>query len=218
MSARAIIRGRAARLRDQGGFSLTELLVAMILASIFATALFAFFFSGVDATRTHESQSRAQADSRTALARVAREVRQAISPDDGVTAPVALLSPTELVIYADPSRAPSATTPRPYKVRYAAVSGRLIRESAAPVGAAPPFTYNSYTGREVLLDGLQNGTEPLFRATSGEGAALPATPTAAQLRTVGRISVRLLAGQRAGASTTKLELTTDVALRNAVGS
>ncbi|WP_217913432.1 PilW family protein [Miltoncostaea marina] len=212
MTARARIRGR---LRDQGGFSLTELLVAMILASIFATGLFAFFFSGVDATRTHESQARAQADGRTALARLVREARQAISPDDGLTSPVVLLSPTELVMYVDPSRALTATTPRPHKVRWAVVSGRLVRESAAPVGASAPFTYNAYTGRQTMLAPVQNGATPVFAAATGAGDPLPATPSAAQLREVGRIAVRLVVGQRSGGTTSTLELSTDVALRNA---
>lgn len=212
MSGRARI---GARLRDQRGFTLTELLVAMILASIFATALFAFFFSGVDATRTHESQARAQADGRTALARLVREARQAISPDDGLTSPVVVLSPTELVMYVDPSRALAATTPRPHRVRWALVSGRLVRESAAPVGAVPPFTYNAYTGRQTMLERVQNGAAPLFAASTSAGDALPATPNAAQLREVGRIAVRLVVGQRSGATTSTLELSTDVALRNA---
>lgn len=204
------------RPRRQDGFTLIELLMGIALSSIFALALFGFFFSGVDSARTHESQARAQADGRTAIDRMSRDIRQAISPDGGVTTPVISLSPIALQLYVDPSRSTTATTPRPQKVRYSISSNQLVREAANPVGAAPPYSYGSYGQAEVVVENVANGGTALFSAVTEEGVALPATPTASQLRDVAQISLRLLVGQKTGNSPSTLELDTDVALRNAL--
>lgn len=208
--------GVARRSRGQGGFTLIELLMGVILASIFAIALFSFFFAGVDRVRSQESQARAQMTGRTAMDRLVREARQAISPDEGLTPPVISLSPTNLEMYVDPSRATSSTVPRPEKVRYAIVANQLIREFAVPVGVTAPFTYGSYRGREVLIERLVNDVTPAFRGVTTEGVLMPATPAPTQLRDIAQISVRLLISQRTGNAATTLELNTDVALRNAV--
>ncbi|MGD9570259.1 MAG: PilW family protein [Thermoleophilia bacterium] len=211
--ARAVMGRR----RSGGGFTLIELLMGIILASVFAIALFGFFFAGADSARTHESQARAQGDGRTAIDRFAREARQAISPDDGLTSPVISLSPTVVEMYVDPLRTTAAMVPRPEKVRYSIVSGQLIREAAAPVGATFPFTYGSYTRREVLIASVGNTTAaPAFRAFTRTGLALAATPPSNQMRNIAQISVRFLVSQRTGNAATTLELSTDVALRNAV--
>ena len=89
----------------QDGFTLIELLMGIALSSIFALALFGFFFSGVDSARTHESQARAQIDGRTAIDRMSRDIRQSISPDGGITTPVIALSPTSLQLYVEIGRA-----------------------------------------------------------------------------------------------------------------
>ena len=190
--------------------------MGIVLSSIFALALFGFFFSGVDAARTHESQARAQASGRIALDRMTGDIRQAISPDGGVTTPVISMSPTAIQLYVDPSTSTAATTPRPQKVRYSIVSNQLVREAADPVGATAPYSYGSYAQSEVIVHNVANGAAALFSAVTEDGTALPATPTASQLRDVAQISLRLLVGQKTGNSASTLELDTDVALRNAL--
>jgi len=207
---------RPPRRRGRGGFTLIELLMGIIIGTIFAAALFGFFFAGVDRVRTHESQARAQMDGRTAIDRLAREARQAISPDDGASPPVIALSPTTLELYIDRSRSAASLVPRPEKVRYAIVANQLIRESARPIGSSPPFAYGAYGRREVLVEKLVNGATPAFRAVTEEGSVLPATPVSTQLRDIAQISIRLRVGQKSGTAATTLELNTDVALRNAV--
>lgn len=200
----------------QAGFTLIELLMGIILSSVFAVALFSFFFSGVDSVRTHESQARAQSSARSAIDRFAREARQAISPDDGMTAPIVSLCPAAVEMYVDPSRASAATTPRPHKVRYAIVSGQLIRESSAPVGVTAPFSYGPYVGREVLAEGVANGAIAAFAASTYGGQAMAACPAANEVRDIAQISVSLVVGHKTGNANSTLELNTDVALRNAI--
>lgn len=202
--------------RDQRGFTLTELLIGIVLSSIFALALFAFFFSGVDSARTTESQARAQMEGRAAIDRLERDIRQAISPDLGITSPVIALSPTSLELYADPSRTLAARVPRPQRVRYSIVANQLVRQTADPVGATAPFTYGAYGASDILVERLANGAVAAFAATAADGTVLPATPTATEIRDAAEISIRLLMGQKTGNSATTLELTTDVALRNAI--
>lgn len=204
------------RHRRQGGFTLIELLMGIALSSIFAIALFSFFYSGVDSARTSETQARAQADGRTAIDRFVRESRQAVSPDGGLTPPVIALTPTRVEMYVDPSRATADKTPRPYKVRYSVVANQLIRDSAAPVGAVAPYSYGSYIRPEVLIEKLDNGAAAAFSGATADGAVLPAAPTAVQLRDMAQMTVRLLVSQKTGNAASTLELTTDVALRNAI--
>ena len=202
--------------RGQAGFTLIELLMGIALSSAFALALYGFFFTGLDSARSHQSQAIAQSTGRTAIDRIASEIRQSISPDDGLSPPVIALSPTNLELYVDPSRSLTATTPRPEKVRYAIVSNQLVRERAVPVGATAPFSYGAYVNREVLIDRLQNGATAAFSGVTAEGTALPPTPTATQLRDAAQISVRLMISQKTGNAASMLELSTDVALRNAI--
>ncbi len=198
------------------GFTLVELLLGIALASLFAVALYGFFFAGLDSTRGHQTQAAAQSSARTALDRLAREIRQAVSPDDGLTPPVLALSPTSLELYVDPARATGATSPRPHRVRYRVSGSRLVRERALPVGAAPPYSYGAYGAAEVLVEGLAGGAAPLFRATTPEGVARSASVSGPQARDIAQVSVRLMVAQRTGSAPTTLELHTDVALRNAI--
>jgi prepilin-type N-terminal cleavage/methylation domain-containing protein len=204
------------RRRPQRGFTLVELLMAIALASIFSLALYGFFFAGIDAMRTHESQAKAQSSGRTAIDRFAREARQAVSPDDGLTPPIISVTPTSAEFYYDPSRSASSITPRPQRVRYSVVSGQLVRERATPIGSVPPFAYGGYGAKEVLIDNLQNGATPVFSAVTEKGVAMASTVSGPQARDIAQISVRLFVGQKTGNTATTLELSTDVGLRNAV--
>jgi prepilin-type N-terminal cleavage/methylation domain-containing protein len=198
------------------GFTLVELLLGIALASIFAAALYGFFFAGLDSARSHQTQALAQASARTAMDRLVREARQAVSPDDGLTAPVLAVTTTSLEMFVDPARATGATTPRPQKVRYRVAGSQLVRERAMPVGAVPPFAYGAYGAQEVLVDGLANGAVPVFRAATPEGVAMSTSVSGPQARDIAQISVRLIVAQKTGNAATTLELHTDVALRNAI--
>ena len=209
-----------ARLRNraQAGFTLVELMVAIVLSAVFALAIYGFFFNVMDNARTQQSQWMAQQDGRTAVDRMAADIRQAVSPDDGLTPPLISVSATSVEMYVDPSRVLTAVRPVPHKVRYAIVSGQLIRERAIPTNTVAPFSYGAYGPDEVLVSGIQNGSIPLFAPVTEDGVALPATLAAGapQLRDVSQLTVRLVIGQRTGAKATTMELNTDVALRNAI--
>ena len=189
--------------------------MAIVIASILAGGLYAFFFAGTEAARSHETVARAQSGGRLAIERFTRDVRQAISQDEGAAPPVESVGATSLVMFVDPNRDVAALEPRPQRVRYALVGDDLVRERAAPVGAAAPFSYGSYGGREVLVEGLRNGSTAIFAARGLAGAlANPVSGPAA--RQIELLSIRLVIGVRSGNASSTTEITTDVALRNKI--
>ena len=213
----ARLRQRRAR-RTQAGFTLVELLIGIILSSVFAIALYGMFFSTLDSARSQQTQWIAQSTGRTAIDRLSSEIRQSVSPDDGLTPPIISLSPTSIEFYLDPSRSTTSLRPVPQKVRYRIVSGQLIRDRAVSPQTTPPYSYGAYGATEVLVDGVTNGAVPLVAPVTEDGIALSATINAGdtRLRDVAQTSLRLLISQRTGAKATTMELNTDVALRNAI--
>lgn len=202
-----------------GGFTLVEVLVSMVMLGVFATALYGFFFSGTESSRGHESQARALADARTAMAFLTRDLRQAVGQEEGISSPVVLISPSEVRLYVDLDLAMAATDATPSLVRYAIEGTQLVRESAPPIGTASPYTYGSpiaWGEREVLLDGVDNGSVPLFSPLAKDGAELDATiDTESELREIAAIGLRLVVEHRLGYSDSLSEVRTDVTLRNA---
>ena len=212
------------RARRQGGFTLAELLMTVVIASLFATALYSFFFSGSDMANSHQSQAKAQAAARTAIERFTRDARQAISADGGLNGPVQSLSTTSVVMYVDNRRDPSAGQPRPQRVRYMLSGTQLVRQVANPVGSQPPYSYGAYGPPVVLAEPVVNGSSAVFGAVDAAGRplAMPGQfvtggPSGvAKPNDIAGITIRLLVGQRTGARPTTTELRTDVTLRNAL--
>lgn len=213
MSAPAISRRRR-RGGAQAGFTLVELIMGIILASIFALALYSFFFSGLTSSTTHQNQARAQSEARAFTTLFERELRQAVTPDAGLTPPISSLSPTAIVFHVDNNRTPGATAPRPQRVRYRISGTDLVREFANPIGTAPPYTYGAYTGTDVIVRNVANGAVPLFVGRDVDGANLAATIAAPTTANVVGVRVDLLVQYRTGSANTTLEITTDVAPRN----
>jgi len=202
------------RARRQSGFTLVELLLGIVLAAIFAIALYGFFSNGLTQAATHRNQAVAQSEGRRAMDVMTRELRQAVSPDGGATPPIITLTPTSIVFHLDASRVPGNAAPRPQRIRYQITGGSLTREFADPIGSAPPYTYSTYRPPETIVADVRNGATPLFRAFTPEGTALAATIAAPVTADAAQVSVRLIVGYRTGNANSTLELTTDVAPRN----
>lgn len=211
------MRRRRAHAGRAAGFTLVELLVAIAIGGLLATALFGAFASGTEATRTHEHQARAQADARLAMDRIARDLRQAVGYPLGVGLPLALLHTGELVLHVDHRRsADPALVPVPHRVRYAVDGDDLIREQAAPVVSGSTVTYGAYSVRETLVEGIATGASapPVFQGVLASGPVTGAVP-AGQVGDVIRVRVRLASGHRVGPAEVRDEVRADVTLRNA---
>lgn len=193
---RRLRRSSAAR---QGGFTLVELLVAMVLVGVVATAVYASFISGVEASSSRDLQARSQNSARGAIDEFTRDVRQAVSPD-GVIAPVAAApAATSIELWVDNNRSLTATTAVPVRVRYRLSGTNFVRQV---------LTGSTWSPEDVLASGVANGATPLFTAVDVNGVAT-AIPGA-----VATISLRLILGDRAGRAGTTTELQADVTLRN----
>jgi prepilin-type N-terminal cleavage/methylation domain-containing protein len=207
--------GRSKLPRHRGGsegFTLIELLMTIAISAGFAVGLYAFFFAGIDANRTHQSQTGAQDSLRRTMETFTRDVRQAVTADDGINGGITRLDATTIVINVDPNRDPSATIPRPLRVTYQLTAGRLERTTQRPIGATPPFSYGPPSAPDVLIASVQNGAKPLWRAFTEQNVDLGLPVT--RHRDIKTVRITLVAGQKTGNSPTTTELTTDVTLRN----
>ncbi len=202
------------RREAQGGFTLAEILVTMVVALLFAAGLSAFFINGLNVFSTQRTQSEADQSARRALLRFTQDVRQAITPDRGQAAPIQALDSTSVTLYSEVYNRNAGVTgdPRPLKVEYRLIGTQLIRSSAEPVGTYPTLSWGSYTVVDPLSENVQNGSTAVFTAYDFRGLqlSLPITNT----KRVATIRIRLKLGQKTGASTTTTEIATNVTLRN----
>ena len=183
----------------QDGFTLVELLVAMVLVGVVATGVYASFISGVEASSSRDSQARAQNNARMAMEEFTRDVRQAVSPD-GIAAPVAAApTSTSIELWVDNNRSLTATTVAPKRVRYRLSGTNFVRQV---------LTGTVWSGEEILAPAVANGSTALFTAVDADGAATT-IPGA-----VATISLRLILGDRSGRAGTTTELQADATLRN----
>lgn len=201
-----------------------ELLVGMVVASIFTAALLEFMISGTSNFTSQRTHSEALRDGQGAADRFSRDLRQAVSPD-GVIEPLAQVTSTSVTFYVDTRRDPAATTPIPSLVRYSVTStGEFVREEQRPTGLVAPFTYSgTWSVPDVLVTGVANASGPaVFSAYRNGDAVTPlgaaiATPVGTgSLALVATIQVRLQIAQKTGAADTITEITTDATLRNHV--
>lgn len=190
------------RVRErQSGYTLIELLLGMLLAGILATAVYAFFVAGLEASSGRDSQSRAQNNARLAIEVFTRDVRQAVSPD-GIVAPVASApTSTRVELWVDTNRTAGAITPIPKRVRYMLSGNRLVRQV---------LTAGVWSPESVLAEPVANGSTPLFSAmdTGGDATTVPGA--------IATISLRLILADRSGRAATNTELIADATLRNRI--
>ena len=209
-------RSSRSPISHEGGFTLVEILMVTLVMSIFAGGLMAFLINGTQSFSSQSSMSSADADARRALQRFTQDVRQAITPDRELTAPVDSISATAAVVYTEVFDRTAGTTgePRPKKVEYRLVGTILERRSTDPVGATSPFTYGTPSVTEILAGNIQMGSDAVFTAfdDSGNVLALPVV----QRKRIATIRIRLKLGQKTGASTTTTEIATNVTLRNRI--
>jgi prepilin-type N-terminal cleavage/methylation domain-containing protein len=201
--------------RRQDGFTLMELLIGIVIGTIFMFAIYGFYDSSLASETTHQNQVLAQSESRDALNELSSQLREAVSPDDGITPPIVSLSPTQIEFYADMSRSPTELTPKPEEFLYQVSGGALVREVSQPVGAAPPYTYGAFSSPETLIDVVGNAASvPMFSAIYANGTALGATISAPTTLGIALVHVNMLVNYKVGNAATQFSLTTDVVPQN----
>ena len=206
---------RPATHAGQDGFTLTELLMGIVIGTIFMFAIYGFYDSSLSSETTHQGEVLAQGQARDALNQLTSQLREAVSPDDGLTPPIVNLSPTQIEFYADLSRSPTELMPKPEEFLYQVSGGSLIRQVAQPIGASPPYTYSAFSSAETIVPSVANSSSsPLFSAINGNGLALPATMSAPTTTGIELVHINLLTNYTIGNSAQVFSLNTDVVPQN----
>jgi prepilin-type N-terminal cleavage/methylation domain-containing protein len=132
--------------RDQRGFTLVELLVAMPLALLLVFAALNLYRVAANGQSATGNRSEAVQSARSALERMTRELRQ-VGPPVGVSLSPVRFTSSQVMDYTTWTR-PAGGTSVQRNVRYDCSEGRCMR-SEGPVGGA--------LGTPALVvDGVQN--------------------------------------------------------------
>lgn len=122
-------------LSESGGFTLVEMLVAMMIATVVIGAAVTVFTAGIKSQPRIESQAQAIESGRTTMERIVRELRQGAGLVTGTTPSASAIS---IVTYVDSTCAgASTTTAAQCSVSYTCASGTCTRRVAQPNGSSP---------------------------------------------------------------------------------
>lgn len=178
------------RLQDEGGFTLVELMVTMLLVGIIGSATLAVTTSALRSQRFAIGQRVAMDDSRTAVDRMLKEVRGARRVYDDSTG-------TRLHVWvdADVDNVQDTSEQVVYEIVPSGGSARLQRSTAADAaGGIPP--------RTVVFN--VDPTSPGFAYTP---VPSPTTPTRL-------VAIELRTAQTGAADAPTVSVSTNVRLRN----
>jgi prepilin-type N-terminal cleavage/methylation domain-containing protein len=213
----AFRRAVAARLQGQGGFTMMELIVVILITTIIAVAILMTFSTLTGAFNSQTARIQNQDDARLAINQMARYIRMATSSADNMTSvsnAVATAAPQDIEFYCDVDGDWVAE-----KVRYYVSDGTLLMQTADPVSIAdePYYEYPVYeTDGIVVQDAIQNGTEPVFvyYYCDDDGALQQFTPLSeTDLQEVVTVSISLAVNTRPSAVKGSVEVATQVQIR-----
>jgi len=211
------------RLRTEGGVTLVETMVAMLITTMVAAVFYTIFYQFSDDVLRQERRATTLEEVRPAVAGLIIELRQALDIDNDRAVLGALdndWSSLELVFYSDRF----ADTEGPERLRYhltncAANLCDLMRDvTAADAGSGPAWTYSGPAGTaRIAQNVLTDGTEPLFAGASWRGGTLEmtnqcGTSPSCQFEV---LRIRLRVDPEPGEDLPVIEVYEDVRFRNA---
>jgi prepilin-type N-terminal cleavage/methylation domain-containing protein len=206
---------RTSFIRDERGFSLMELLMAMALGSVVLTATMLVFTTGITATGRITDRTDSSARARAAMDRITTlldsqvclrnngdsTTQAAIPPVDGAAS-----NGNSITFYADLSGA--SNTPNKYTITYA--SGVLTLNTYAGTGVLPNVTFAatpkvSQLATNVAPAVVGGVAQPIFTyfqfATDGSvNPTTPVTPSAANQLLIIREAVQFQASSNKNAT------------------
>jgi prepilin-type N-terminal cleavage/methylation domain-containing protein len=170
-------RGIGHRLRGDGGLTLVELLVAMVLMLVIMAGIYAIWF-GLQRTYSFTNDDlTAQEQARTALNELVEYIRTARQPDPAPSEELAVVivsaDANSLVCWTDVDRDPNHDLEL-VRFRVDENTRTLYRDTS---DTANPTFAGAHSVRMVGSWVSNNSETPLFAYTSGNGTVLP-TPVA----------------------------------------
>lgn len=138
-----------------------ELLVTMLVAGILVVGILGILMSVSRTVVTEHVRIQNQDDARLALNQITRYVRMtssSMSNISTITDSIATASVTDIVFFADIDGDGQTEKTRYY------LSGTALRmQTSEPNMDQSPPTYPSYQTDGVIIDGVRNGSTPIFR-------------------------------------------------------
>jgi len=145
----------------QAGLSIMEVMVVIFISSIVIVALARFLVFGYPISRTTILQQRSTETARVHLKRITKSLRE-IRPSDIGSYPLVGTEPQRIIYYADIDSDSSTE-----RVRIELQGTELVRGVVKPSG--DPLSYDLGSEVEtVIMTGIQNGADPVFRYYSGD--------------------------------------------------
>lgn len=216
-SGRACRRAVCARVTDQRGFTVVEVLTVVVVLAIVSVAVLAIFSGLGGLFHSQETRIQNQDDARTAMNQVARFIRMATSSADNMTSQsnaVLTASEQDIEFYCDLDGDDTAD-----KVRYYLDGSTLKMQSVAPVELEdePYYEYPEYdTDGIVVQEAIRNGTDPVFTYFYyiNPGVLAEFTPvTAADRQKIVTVSISLVVNAEPELAKGDVALATDVQIR-----
>lgn len=170
---------------DQSGFSLPELLTAMVIGMIVLLA--AAFLLDNAVSKSNEIADRQEANQRGRLAmeRVTRDLRSQVCLKD--QRPITVAEDQQVSFYASLSTNPDTADLR--TIRYDAATKKIVQDIVPGVGTFPDLTFPGPASQNLLLEGAQPAKDlgvdrPIFEyygylatGTAGELQQLQPSPS-----------------------------------------
>lgn len=167
--------GRLRRLRGQGGFTLTEMLVVLAILGVLLGAFSLLLSTTIRSSGEIQEQNLTQTELRSAIDRLAAELRQAYAGDSSIQ-PIEVATGTALQ-FLSPDRS------TPYRLRrlsYRLSGGTLERAIATSTNTGgPPWTFPALGPYAPLVTSVRNAAPFGYL-----DAARAVTTRAADVRTV----------------------------------
>lgn len=208
----------AKSIRRQGGFTLVELLVVVLVAGIMAAAVLGLYVSVFRSSADQSARIQNQDSARLAMYEMSRFIRAACSSDSNLTSisdSLALADPHEFVFFVDLDSDGSAE-----RVRYYLSDTSLRMQTAEPdTGTAPPTYPVEYDmDSVVILDGVRNGADAVFTYFGYDEDTvslyeIPTPNTEPLRRAVVAIGIELLVNEQPEIARGGVELSTRVQIR-----
>jgi hypothetical protein len=202
---------------ERGEFSLTGLLVAMLLMGIVMAATFSVFGTADTVTRTTELRNQAQDRGRTTVDRMTMELRNLASPTPDTPQAIEVATATDLLFQTVHKVKPvsgSTNTANVKRVRYCVGGGRLYRAEQGPwTSSTPPALPSAvpgggcpgaWTAKVVAANVANSDARPLFRFNSGVLTNITSV----------RVGLDLRVDPRKAVGVSDAELSSGVFLRN----
>jgi prepilin-type N-terminal cleavage/methylation domain-containing protein len=206
------------RLYNQNGFTLIELTMVVLLASMISVAVLMMLRGTTSVFNSQEVRMLNQDDARTAINQLARYLRMATSSADSQSTAsnaIALALPQEVVFYCDIDGDEVAE-----KVRYYLATSILRSQTEEPewvTSPSPGWVYGAYDSTGVVIENrVRNESEPMFRyyRYDGNGALEAFNPSSDLLReAIVAIGLTIRVGERPDLAARDVELTTQVQIR-----